>query len=174
MRFADKTRYQVNAFNTILFFASEEGTKPIPNSEREILLEIAAAVTEYLGGNVGNIPQPIHIPINDYWWQTLNRVAEEALKQNSKRLNPALVEMLSNLLKVGWEHDHGESWWESSIRWHLMFGQRGMDKVFYLTVPEVQGVRENIQKTLDTDTVEHCKQIGTLMRKYIARDLANH
>ena len=93
------------------------------------------------------------------------------MEQNSKRLNPTLLQALSDLLKAEWKNDHGESWWESSIRYCLMSRQRDMGKTFFLTVPAAQRIREKIEKFMDLDTVEHCKQIGILMRKYIERDL---
>ncbi len=86
----------------------------------------------------------------------------------------AMLEALRSLLKIEWEHERGESWRQSGVETMLMFRQRGIDKVFFLTVPEAQKVRENIQKHLDADTVMHCQQIGTLMRKYIERDLTAH
>ncbi len=167
----NEIRYKSNVFDMILLFASEEGLKPIPNRGESILLEMIAAVIEYLGGNTGKIITPEQACYVDNWTGMVNNATEQALEQNSKRLNPAMIEALKSLLKIEWESERGETWRQSGIETMLMFRQRGMDRVFYLTVPEAQKTRENIEKTLDADTVNHCEQIGILMKKYIERDL---
>ncbi len=168
----DGTAYQHEVFETILFLTSEEGMKPIPNGEAEILLEMAAALVEYLGGDVSNIPDSNAIAFDASWTQRVNSEVKLVLERNSKHLNPALLQTLCDLLKVKWKHDHG-SWWESNIRYCLMSRQRALGNTFFLVVPAAQRIRENIKKVMDSDTVEHCKQIGILMRKYIERDLQN-
>ncbi len=171
MGWAESVDFRCKVFDTILFFASEEGMKPIPNGEKEVLLEMAAAVSGYLTGIDGAIPAPADTIIYEGWTAWVNERIAEAIKANKKRLNPALVEALSDLLKIEWQHDHGDSSWRSGID---LPEQRGYKQVFYLTVPEAQRAREDVEKHLDADTVEHCKQIGVLMRKYIVRDLGEN
>lgn len=170
----DEIRYEIRVFDLILFFASEEGIKPLPNSEAGLLLEMARATMEYLGGEINKVPSPDGIPWVDGWPVEFDQAIKLALKQNDKHLNSALVKALDRLLTVEWKNDHGEKWWESGIRPHLIFRQRGMDNTFYLTVPTVAKVRKNIEKYFDADALEHCTQIGILMRKYIAENSKSH
>ena len=163
--------YRQKVFNMILFFASEKGMKPLPNSEEGLLLNMTAAVAEYLGSDSEKIPTPGYLFLDSNWTRRINQEIDRALLQNNKLINPSLAEALGNLLRTEWKTDHGESWWESGVRYQLMFRQRGFHETFCLTVPEIQATRENLER-LDADTVEHCRQIGTLMRKYIARDLS--
>ncbi len=173
MSWAEDAKYRQEVFDLILFIASEEGMKPIPSGETEVLLEMATAVSEYLVGDTKGMPGPydLILGLDDRWTGWVDQKIEEVLRQNSKHLNPALVEAINDLLKIEWHHDHGDSWWESGVKGQLMFRQKGFRGTFCLTVLDAQAARENLEK-LDADTVEHCKQIGILMRKYIARDLS--
>lgn len=169
----EDAEYGRRVFDLILFIASEEGTSPIPSSETEILLEMAVAVSEYLVGDIKKIPGPndLILGLDGGWTGWVNQKIEEALQQNSKHLNPALVEALKHLLTIEWRSERDDSYWTSGVKSQLRFRQRGFRGTFYLTVPDALAAREDLTR-LDADTVEHCKQIGLLMRKYIARDLA--
>jgi len=173
MSWAEDADYRRRVFDVILFVASGEGLSPIPSSEAEILLEMAAAVSEYLVGDIKKIPGPndLILGLDGTWVKWVNQKIEGALLQNSRHLNPALVEALKHLLTIEWRGERRDSWWQSGIKSQLSFRQKGYRGTFYLTVPDALAAREDLTK-LDADTVEHCKQIGLLMRKYIARDLA--
>jgi hypothetical protein len=163
-------RYKINVFDTILFFASEEGMKPLPNSEAGILLNLVAAVVEYLGGDANKIPEPSYLSFNSGWTGRVNSELDSVLRNNIKSINPSLVEALRDLLSVEWKRDHGESWWESGLRWILMHRQTGIDNVFFLLHPEVIKIQENL-KQMDIDTTMHCRSMGLLMREKIIKNL---
>ena len=170
----DKHRRDI--FGLILFFASSEGLEPLPNSEDYLLLELATAVVDYLGGDGGQIPEPYHVSLIEGWTHRVNRVIGEVLNPlnpNSKKLNLVIAQVLRELLNIEWKSDHGENWWDSGIRWQLeYYPDRGIGWSFHLTVPKAKDARDCIEKYIDPDTVEHCRQIGALMKKYIVRDFA--
>jgi hypothetical protein len=152
----------------ILFFASEEGRGSLPTGEERLLLSMLAAVVEYLGGDNNKLPSPNSIRYNSAWSYTANEELASALQKNLKNINPALAEALRDLLTVEWKHDYGESWWESGIGREMMFWQISLGQTFYLTYPKVLRILRYISENTDSD-VEHCRQIGALMSKYVIK-----
>ena len=161
-----KWEYDGRIFNALLFFASEEGMQFLPNGEAEILAPLAAATVEYLGGDASKVPAIIH-SYDYYWWKQLNDAVKKSLNTNSRNLDEPLKTFLCELLTVEWKSDHGESWWESGVRSKLEFRQLGFGSTFSLTHPEVLKIQENIKSHITPADLEHCKQIGLLMRKRI-------
>lgn len=166
--------YAMKVFDLLLFYASEEGRKPLPKKEHYLVLELTAALREYLMSDGESVLQASDFtPMIDNWIRNANQDSREALDQGGGKMNPALVQVLREFSHIEWQHDYGESWWQSGMRFELSRVYKGgYDKTFCLTVPFVEKVKQNIVRNLDADTVNHCREIGKLMRKYIDRDLA--
>ena len=159
-------------FEVILYFASEEGVKPLPNNEAGLLLPLAGAVVECLGGDVKKIPSPHDLAIDDFWLNRVNKEVELVIQNNPKNFSIELIAALTGMLRVEWKHDYGESWWESSIRGYLAFGEISRTRTFYLTHAKVMEIKELLQGNIAPNVAEHCKQIGLLMRKRIIENSA--
>ena len=163
--FVGSIRYRGRVFNAILYFASEEGAQSLPNSEEDILLNMARAVVQYCGGDKEEAPSCTG-PYNPNWDQRLDEAVDRALKNND--LGPDLTPILKHLLNVEYRSDElGESSWQSGMRNELLFMQRGMGETFSLTHPKVLSIQQNIKLHMTPADLEHCKQIGLLMRKNI-------
>lgn len=151
----------------IMYFASGEGIQALPGGEAELILTLAVAVVEYLNGDITKIPSLPYIATDNRWSYKFNAEVELVFQSNSKNIDPELVIALRDILHVEWQRDYGESWWESPIRWYLVFGRQNYGSTFYLTHAKVKEIEENLRGNIAANTVGHLKQIGGLMRKNI-------
>ena len=166
-KWRQEAEFRFRILNVLLFYASEEGRQSLPNDEQNILLSLAGATVEYLSGDTTQVPQASRIFGDDTWTSRVNKVVGQVLDQNKKELSLELTSALKNILHIEWKSDHGEKWWETDIRWWLMFRQTGMASTFSLTHPEVLQIQNVIKPNITPTDLEHCKQIGLLMRKHI-------
>jgi len=161
--------YEINVFNVLLFLASNKGKLSLPNGEKPLLVTMAAAVVEYLVPGSGESVLFLGGHFFSENTRSFNGRVEQAFEQTGVKMNPALLEVLKGFLKVEWEHDHGESWWESGLKGCLGELQRGLGGTFCLTVPFVEKAKAALETSLDSGTAQHCTQIGATMRAFIDR-----
>lgn len=158
-------KFREKIFNTILFFASEEGMRSLPNSEEAILLCLARAVVEYCGGNKETVPTRTG-PYSPNWTRSLDEAVGQAVK--SKSLGQDMSIALEYILQAEYGSDClSKDSWKSGVYDQLQFRQIGFGETFCLTHPEVLEIQENISSHMTPADLEHCKQIGLLMRKNI-------
>ena len=160
----DKVNFNSDVLDLIMYFASEEGINYFSRQEERILLPMASATVLYLGGDVGKIPSPNLLSMVRGWTERLNESVERSLELNVKLMKPALVEALRDLLHVEWKNERRDIWWESGIHFRLMFVPTNLSGNFYFSHAEVVNIQNKIVGRLDADTLEHCKNIGLLMK----------
>lgn len=160
--------FEKRVFGVILYFASEEGTISLPSNEAGILVPFAYAVVEYSGGRTEEMPtSPNYLVWVDNWTDHVNEAVESALAENKKEFSSQLAMALKDLLSVKWQSDHGESWWTSGIERQAIV-KPGFTNHFYISHADVLAIQNDMGKNMAPSDLEHCKQVGLLMRKHIA------
>lgn len=165
-----KARFETAVLEGLIFLATDRGTRPLPSIEGYLISAVVAGVHEYISGQEF---QEGHSEfegfMRDPWIRKINRGLGLLDEQN--KFNPALADAIRSWTYITWCHDHGESWWESKIRYWLMFGEHNrMQSTFALTVPQTRKTEKEL-KTLDPDTLRHMEGIAEAMKKYVQRDL---
>jgi hypothetical protein len=166
-----KNEYRI--FDTLLLFASNEGQETLPSSEFDLIVEIAAGLVDFLGGKGDQCPNLSTTRYSrECWQQTVNKLVEKTLEQHGDKLNPQLRDALKNLIHLESCHSHGESWWESPLRFYLLFlaCRNPMSSTFALSVPFVTHTKNQLQN-LPPDIVAQCQMIAQAMKPYVRKDV---
>lgn len=121
----------------LLYLATDEGRKPLPERWQFMTSEVAGGLVEYLTGQEFRTTY-VHSGMED-WGSCVNKSVENALVQHGDKISPELASVLKSMLHFDWSHDHGESWSDNQIRSMMLFG-RGptISRTFYLTVPDAE------------------------------------
>lgn len=166
----EKDKFEHIVLEGLLFLASEKGSTPLPSLEAYLASSIVAGTYEYVTGQEFQEGHTECLGFNrDPWICRINKGLEVLDGQN--KFNPALAEAINSWARIRWMHDHGESWWESEIRYWLMFGGHNrMQSTFALAVPQAREIEKDLE-ALDPDTLRHMTNIAEIMKKYIQRDL---
>ena len=164
-----KSLFETAVLEGLLYLATDRGAGPLPSLEKYLISEITAATCEYVTGEFQEGHSECEGFRRDPWIRMVNRNLDNLGSQT--KFNLALAAAIKYWTNVRWCHDHGESWWESQVRYWLMFGGHNrMQSTFALTVPQANRIEEEL-KTLDADTLRHMEGIAELMKKYVQRDL---
>ena len=164
-----KSRFETVVLEGLLYLASDRGANSLPSIEDYLISEIVAGACEYVTGEFQEGHSECEGFRRDPWISRINRNLENLCSQT--KFNPALADAIKSWAYVRWCHDHGESWWESQIRYWLMFGNNNrMQSTFAFTVPQARKIEESL-KTLDSDTLRHMENIAEIMKRYIRQDL---
>mgnify|MGYP001563846293 CR=1 FL=1 len=155
----------------LLYLASDEGRKELPERWQFLTSEVAGGLVEYLTGQEFKAAYAHSCGIED-WGSYVNREVEKALTEHGGKVAPELASVLKSMLHFDWHHDHGESWSDNQVRFIMLFG-RGpmMHRTFALTVPDATDVKDRIIPLLGPAIMEPCRHIAELMKKYIEADL---
>lgn len=157
--------YDRRIYRAILFFASENGCKSLPNKDADLLFPLIAAIVEHFGGDTRALPQSTFC---DDWWIKIRDAIKVALPRGrDENLSDDLSATLERLTDVDWNHYYGETSWTAGLELHSTKGRLVFGETFCLTHPEVLRIQEDIRSNITPADLEHCKQIGLLMRKHI-------
>lgn len=163
-----KSRFETTVLEGLLYLASDRGANSLLSPEEYLVSEITAGTCEYI---IGEEIKDIHPQVLDRhsWTRRVNKNLD-ALDSQTK-FSPALAGAIKSLAYIRWVHGHGESWWESQIRYWLMFGEHNrMQSTFAFTVPQAREIEGSL-KTLDPDILRHVENIAEIMKRYIREDL---
>lgn len=166
----DTNRFETAVLEGLLYLASNRGSDLLSSREGHLISAIVAGVYEYITGQEF---QEGHTQFEgfhrDPWIRRINKGLDVLDGQN--KFNLALADAIRYWAYIERCYDHGESWWESKIRYWLMFGEHNrMQSTFALTVPQARRIEDEL-KLLDADTLRHMENIAEIMKKYIRRDL---
>lgn len=158
----------------LLYFATQEGRKPLPERWQFLTSEVVGGLYEYLTGQEFKNTYPRFLmPYGmENWGDYVNKALKNLPINDSGKISRKLVLMLKHMLWFDWHYDHGESWNDNNVRFIMLFG-RGpmMSPTFSLTVYHAEEIRNEIIPTLPLKMLEECRQIAELMKKYIKQDL---
>lgn len=158
----------------LLYLASDEGRKPLPERWQFLTSEVVGGLFEYLTGQEFRPTYSYFLLPHgmEDWGSYANREVEKVLDRHGDKISRELALVLKSMLHFEWSHDHGESWGDNPIRFMMLFG-RGpvMSSTFYLTVPDAEEVRNTIIPALSERVLGECRQIAELMKKYVQKDL---
>lgn len=172
--------FQRHVLEVLIYFASERGRNRLPTIEEFILSEVVAATIEYLTGAEYCFTYHRledgreYFTVADGWeWKT-NKAMAEALDRFGDKLNPVLSETLKELTKLEFHYDAmggkgHDSWlytWYKHRICHIL-----MVSTFSLSVEFVEKVKKEVIPLLDAETLQYCKAIATIMKKYIRQDV---
>ena len=155
----------------LLYLASDEGRKELPERWQFLTSEVVGGLVEYLTGQELRATYAHSHGMED-WGSYVNRAVKSAIAEHGDKISLELASVLKSMLHFDWNHDHGESWSDNQVRFIMLFG-RGprMSRTFALTVPEAADVKDRIIPLLGPAIMEPCCQIAELMKKYIKQDL---
>jgi len=164
-----RSRFETVVLEGLLYLASDRGANSLPSLEEYLVSEITAGTCEYITEKEVKELHPVCLDRHS-WTRRVNKNLD-ALDGQTK-FNPALANAIKYWTYIKWYHDHGESWWESQIRYWLMYGENNrMQSTFALTVvPQARRIEEQL-KSVDTDTLRHMGNIAEIMKRYIRQDL---
>ncbi len=168
----ENVEYNHAVFEGLLYFASEKGSNNLPSQWEFLTSEIVGGTYEYiLGREFNDTWQRFKGPLmSDLWVYRLNKSLNVVDGRRVNQLNCDLAKAIRYWTELDWKMDHGESWWDNSIRYYFLFGGIHMNSTYALTVPQVKLIEENLAN-LDQDTLNHTQGIGQLMKKYLEADL---
>ncbi|HEY4474595.1 MAG TPA: hypothetical protein VJC06_01585 [Candidatus Paceibacterota bacterium] len=163
----DKMRevgFRTTVLEGLLYLASDRGANPIPSKEDFLISELVSGVCEYITGEeIGDL-HPVTLDRHS-WTHMVNKYLEALDHQN--KFNLSLADAIKHWAQITWQHDHGESWWESQIRYWLMFGSHNkMQFTLEFTIPKSREIEDGLKK-IDSDTLRHIENIAEIMKKYI-------
>lgn len=158
----------------LLYLATDEGRKPLPERWQFLTSEVAGGLFEYLTGQEFRPTYSYFLMPHgmEDWGSYVNREVERAFTEHEDKISHELASALKSMLHFEWSHDHGESWSDNPIRFMMLFG-RGpiMSRTFHLTVPNAEEVKNTIIPALSERVLSECRQIAELMKKYVQKDL---
>lgn len=158
----------------LLYFATDEGRKPLPERWQFLTSEVTGGLFEYL------TREEFKDTYSDFlmphgmedWGDYVNKALKHLPVNYAGKISLKLILTLKHMLWFNWHYDHGESWDDNQVRFIMLFG-RGpiMSRTFYLTVPDAEEVRGVIIPALSERVLNECHQIAEFMKKYIKKDL---
>lgn len=158
----------------LLYFASDEGRKPLPERWQFLTSEVTGGLFEYLTGEEFKNTYPYFLMPHgmEDWGDYVNKALKHLPVNYAGKISLKLVLTLKHMLQFKWHHDHGESWDDNHVRFIMLFG-RGpiMSRTFNLTVCDAVEVKDEIIPALPKRVLNECRQIAELMKKYIKQDL---
>ncbi len=158
----------------LLYLASDEGRKPLPERWQFLTSEVAGGLFEYLTGQEFKPTYSYFLMPHgmENWGDYVNKTLKHLPVNYAGKISLKLILTLKRMLLFDWHHDHGESWDDNKIRFIMLFG-RGpiMSRTFHLTVCDAEEVKNKVIPVLSRKMLEECCQIAELMKKYIKQDL---
>lgn len=171
-----------NLVETLLYFASGKGRKPVPFDWLTLTVVIAKALEEYLTGENLNLfdnyrQRESFAPA---WFQdSFNPWLGNLLDSHGSKLNPNLRDLFQKTLTIQWVPKDGPSDGYSTNgvgQWrHWMIQMAHFSDLhgnFTWSVPEVESAAEFIERELGEEARHHCKGIADLMKSYIEREMS--
>lgn len=163
----EEARFRQVVLEGLLYLASGRGANPMSSQEEFLISELVSGVYEYITGEELTNIHPVVLDRHS-WTRMCNKRLEVLEHQN--KFNSVLADAIKSWAHISWCHDHGESWWESGIRYWLMYGSHNrMQPTFEFTVPKSREIEEGLKK-IDPDTLRHVENIAEIMKKYIRKD----
>lgn len=158
----------------LLYLATDEGRKPLPERWQFLTSEVVGGLVEYLTGQELKDTYPhFFMPHGmEDWGDYINKSLKHLPVNYAGKISLKLILILKHMLQFSWHHDHGESWNDNQVRFIMLFG-RGpiMSRTFHLTIPDAEEVKEKIIPALPSKMLEECRQIAGFMKKYIKQDI---
>ena len=163
MDMRDDGLFRRTVLEGLFYLASDKGSAPIPSQEDFLISELICGTYEYVTGEEVKDMHPVTLD-RHLWTRRANKYLEVLEHQN---FNSLLADAIKHWAHITWQHNHGESWWESPIRYWLMFGSHNrMQSTLEFTVPRSREIEKTL-KLIDPDTLRHMENIADMMKKYI-------
>jgi len=169
----EKVEFQSTVLEGLMYLATDRGVGYLPSMWEFITSEIVGGAYEYiLGKEFQDIWTRFKGIDSDWWERILNRRLNVLTgKKVQNRINSDLAEAIRHWAHMYWHHDHGETWFDNSLRyWFLFGGPNPMQSTFALTVPEARKIELDL-RGLDPDILCQMEGVAGIMKKYIQRDL---
>lgn len=167
-------RWNMDVLEGILFNAGPK----IPLEERDVLTELANAAVEYLTGKEGQLgyggafDNNVEIRVEKYF--------KMMLESKKGEFTPTIGKAIDQILACTFQSDWDSAWLESGL--HLIFelirskelrcGGCSYTNAFSLSESTRSKISYSVLSEFPVDELMEIKELGKLMQKYIARDLA--
>lgn len=168
--------------DTLLYFASDRGRKPVPFDWLTLTVIIAKALDEYMTGE--NLKLFEHYrqreSVAPAWFEdSFNFWLDNLLASHGSKLNPSLKDLFQKTLTIGWVSKDGPSDGYNTNgvnQWRYFMIQMGhfsnLHGNFTWAVPEAESIAEFIERELGEEARHHCQSIADLMKKHIEREMS--
>lgn len=172
--------YKSNVFEGILYYATEEGPKPLPTEVKYVHLSICHGVQEFVRGKevewrtareIGKSPGGWRAEVE--MWKSMEKELEK-----TKKLHPKVKDAVEYLLHANVSHDlMGEPGVDCGL--DIFFGPgRGIDVNYFsststLGYGTVDRIKKEVIPSFAEDELKDVKGIGTATARYMAKYVEN-